>query len=87
MCFWGTFNSADALKVKEDGENKMSKKYQGLTDQQVEESRKKYGSNQIKEAEPETFWQQFMDGFKDPIDPYSLYHCRYHVCHVPDRTE
>ncbi len=45
----------------------MSKKYQGLTDQQVEESRKKYGSNQIKEAEPETFWQQFMDGFKDPM--------------------
>lgn len=45
----------------------MSKKYQGLTDQQVEESRKKYGSNQIKEAEPETFWQQFMDGFNDPM--------------------
>lgn len=45
----------------------MSKKYQGLTDQQVEESRKKYGSNQIKEAEPETFWQQFMDGFGDPM--------------------
>lgn len=45
----------------------MSKKYQGLTDQQIEESRKKYGSNQIKEAEPETFWQQFMDGFKDPM--------------------
>lgn len=45
----------------------MAKKYQGLTDQQVEESRKKYGSNQIKEAEPETFWQQFMDGFNDPM--------------------
>ncbi len=45
----------------------MSKKYQGLTDQQVEESRKKYGSNKIKEAEPETFWQQFMDGFNDPM--------------------
>ena len=45
----------------------MSKKFNGLTDQEVEESRKKYGSNQIKEAEPETFWQQFMAGFEDPM--------------------
>lgn len=45
----------------------MSKKFNGLTDQEVEESRKKYGSNQIKEAEPETFWQQFLAGFEDPM--------------------
>lgn len=45
----------------------MSKKFHGLTDQEVEESRKKHGSNQIKEAEPETFWQQFLAGFEDPM--------------------
>ncbi|MDO5520896.1 MAG: calcium-translocating P-type ATPase, PMCA-type [bacterium] len=45
----------------------MDKKYHGLSDAEVEESRKKYGSNQIKEAEPETFWQQFLEGFEDPM--------------------
>lgn len=45
----------------------MDKKFNGLTDAQVEESRKKYGSNAIKEAEPETFRQQFLDGFQDPM--------------------
>lgn len=45
----------------------MKNKYEGLTDAQVEESRKKYGSNQIKEQEPDTFFQQFMEGFKDPM--------------------
>lgn len=45
----------------------MNKKFSGLTDEQVEESRKKHGSNQIKEAEPETFWQQFLAGFEDPM--------------------
>ncbi len=45
----------------------MNRKYNGLTDAQVEESRKKYGSNAIKEAEPQTLWQQFLEGFKDPM--------------------
>lgn len=45
----------------------MKKKYDGLTDAQVEESRKKYGPNHIKEAEPETFFQLFMEGFADPM--------------------
>lgn len=45
----------------------MHKVFQGLTQAQVEESRKKYGSNLIKEAEPETFWKQFLEGFKDPM--------------------
>lgn len=45
----------------------MDKRYQGLTDQEVEESRKKHGSNYIQEAEPETFWQQFLEGFQDPM--------------------
>lgn len=45
----------------------MNKKFQGLTDQEVEESRRKHGSNAIKESEPETFWQQFLEGFADPM--------------------
>lgn len=45
----------------------MNKKYTGLSDREVEESRKKYGSNAIKEAEPQTFWQQFIEGFEDPM--------------------
>ena len=45
----------------------MKKPYTGLTDTQVEESRKKNGSNMIKEAEPQTFFQQFMEGFQDPM--------------------
>lgn len=45
----------------------MSKKYNGLSSAEVEENRKKYGSNAIKEAEPESFWKQFMAGFEDPM--------------------
>lgn len=45
----------------------MNKHLTGLTDQEVEESRKKYGSNHIKEAEPESFWKQFLSGFEDPM--------------------
>lgn len=42
-------------------------KFQGLEEKQVEESRKKYGTNQIVEAEPDTFWDKFKEGFKDPM--------------------
>lgn len=45
----------------------MDRKLIGLTDSEVEASRKKYGSNQIKEPEPETFWKQFLEGFEDPM--------------------
>ena len=45
----------------------MHKKLHGLTDAEVEASRKKHGSNMIPEAEPETFWQQFLEGFQDPM--------------------
>ena len=41
--------------------------FKGLKEEQVEESRKKYGSNIIVEAEPETFWQKFKGGFDDPM--------------------
>lgn len=42
-------------------------KFKGLSNSEVEESRKKYGSNKIVEAEPETFWDKFKAGFEDPM--------------------
>lgn len=39
----------------------------GLNQKQVEENRKRYGKNTIKEAVPATFWQQFLEGFSDPM--------------------
>ena len=45
----------------------MKKNFQGLTDAEVAASRQKHGANTIPEAEPETFWQQFLEGFSDPM--------------------
>ncbi len=42
-------------------------KYKGLTSQEVEESRKKHGSNEIPDSEPTTFWQEFKETFGDPM--------------------
>lgn len=42
-------------------------KYNGLTDHEVEESRKKHGSNQIPDSEPTTFWEEFKETFSDPM--------------------
>lgn len=42
-------------------------KYNGLTDQEVEESRRKYGSNEIPDSEPTTFWDEFKETFEDPM--------------------
>jgi calcium-translocating P-type ATPase len=42
-------------------------KYNGLNDKEVEQSRKKYGSNQIPDSEPTTFWQEFKETFSDPM--------------------
>lgn len=39
----------------------------GLTDREVEESRQKYGSNEIPDSEPTTFWDEFKETFKDPM--------------------
>lgn len=41
--------------------------YTGLTDKEVEDSRKKYGSNEIPDSEPTTFWQEFKETFGDPM--------------------
>ena len=42
-------------------------KFNGLTDQEAEASRKKYGSNQIPDSEPTTFWDEFKETFGDPM--------------------
>lgn len=41
--------------------------FNGLTDKEVDESRKKYGSNEIPDSEPTTFWQEFKETFGDPM--------------------
>lgn len=47
----------------------MSQKtnYQGLTDNQVLESRQKYGENIFSKVEGIPLWKQFLEKFKDPI--------------------
>lgn len=42
-------------------------KFLGLSDNEVEISRSKYGSNTIPESEPTTFWDEFKETFKDPM--------------------
>ena len=42
-------------------------KYNGLTDKQVEESRSKFGSYEIPDSEPTTFWEEFKETFSDPM--------------------
>ena len=42
-------------------------KYNGLTDKEVEESRKRHGSNAIPDSEPTTFWEEFKETFSDPM--------------------
>ena len=39
----------------------------GLTDKEVKESREKFGSNEIPDSEPTTFWQEFKETFQDPM--------------------
>lgn len=41
--------------------------YTGLTDKEVEASRSQYGSNEIPDSEPTTFWQEFKETFGDPM--------------------
>ena len=42
-------------------------KFDGLTDKEVKESRERYGSNEIPDSEPATFWQEFKETFQDPM--------------------
>ncbi len=41
--------------------------FNGLTDKEVEDSRRQYGSNEIPDSEPTTFWQEFKETFGDPM--------------------
>lgn len=42
-------------------------KFTGLTEEQVEESKKKYGDNSMTEKETESFWSKLKDNFGDPM--------------------
>ncbi len=42
-------------------------KFKGLTDKEVELSRGQYGSNEIPDSEPTTFWEEFKETFGDPM--------------------
>ena len=42
-------------------------KFYGMSDKEVGESRKKYGSNVIPDSEPATFWDEFKETFSDPM--------------------
>ena len=42
-------------------------KFTGLSTSDVDESRKKHGSNVIPESEPTTFWDEFKETFSDPM--------------------
>ena len=39
----------------------------GLNNQQVEESRKKHGSNSLTQIPPDPLWKKILEGFKDPM--------------------
>lgn len=41
--------------------------FSGLTDEQVLASRARYGSNEIPDSRPKTFWEEFRETFKDPM--------------------
>ena len=42
-------------------------KFNGLSDKEVEQSRGQYGSNEIPDSEPTTFWEEFKETFGDPM--------------------
>lgn len=42
-------------------------KLNGLSEAEVEESRKKYGSNDLTQIPPEPLWKKFLKGFTDPM--------------------
>jgi len=42
-------------------------KFNGLNSNEVEESRKKNGSNQLTQIPPDPLWKKILEGFKDPM--------------------
>ena len=52
---------------KDSDSSKIDTKKLGLTDAEVEQSRKDNGSNVIPDSEPTTFWKEFKETFGDPM--------------------
>ena len=42
-------------------------KFNGLSAKEVEESRRKHGSNSLTQVPPEPLWKKILEGFKDPM--------------------
>ena len=42
-------------------------RFQGMTQSQVEESRKQYGTNALTQIPPDPLWKKILEGFKDPM--------------------
>ena len=42
-------------------------KFKGLSQAEVELSRKEHGSNALTEIPPESLWSKILEGFKDPM--------------------
>lgn len=42
-------------------------KFQGLSSQKVEESRKQFGTNALTQIPPDPLWKKILEGFKDPM--------------------
>ena len=42
-------------------------KFQGLTKKEVDDSRKKYGSNALTQIPPDPLWKKILEGFQDPM--------------------
>ena len=45
----------------------MSQQHIGLNDQQVAESKARYGDNRLSEIKGETFWDKLIGNFGDPM--------------------
>ena len=41
--------------------------WKGLTDSEIQDSREKYGSNNLTHIPPEALWVKVLNGFKDPM--------------------
>ena len=39
----------------------------GLSDKEVEQSRKQHGSNSLTQIPPDPLWKKVLEGFKDPM--------------------
>ena len=60
----------------------MKYSYQGLNEQEVQDSRKNFGSNELEMYDQESFWNKLLANFKNPIIIISI----DYVC-VADREE